>query len=78
MKKRTAVAALIIAVSLSTSGIGRAQPKEQLGLRLICSDCLDGGIEQGQFGLLNGAQRRIDTQNSKRHECSPSLPWIAQ
>src|SRR5438132_13361776 len=31
MKKRTAVAALILAVSLSTSGIGRAQPKEQLG-----------------------------------------------
>src|SRR5256714_2604218 len=31
MKKRTAVAALILALSLSTSGIGRAQPKEQLG-----------------------------------------------
>jgi hypothetical protein len=31
MKKRTAIAALNVALSLTTSGVGRAQPKEHLG-----------------------------------------------
>src|SRR5213593_2805860 len=48
MKKRTAVAALILAVSLSTSGIGRAQPKEQLGKVDFPNSCSPAVQEQFQ------------------------------
>src|SRR2546422_5118069 len=48
MKKRTAVAALILALSLSTSGIGRAQPKEQLGKVDFPNSCSPAVQEQFQ------------------------------
>jgi tetratricopeptide (TPR) repeat protein len=51
MKKHTSVAALLIAVSLCTSGVGRAQPKEELGKVGFANSCSPAVQEQFQRGV---------------------------
>jgi tetratricopeptide (TPR) repeat protein len=51
MKKHTSVAVLLIAVSLCTSGVGRAQPKEQLGKVDFPNSCSPAVQETFQRGV---------------------------
>ena len=48
MKKRTSIAALVLAVSLCTSGVGRGQPREQLGKVDFPNSCSPAVQEQFQ------------------------------